>query len=1042
MKSLVYSKNIENIEQFYSNEIINENLILKEKLNSTQKIIKVYPTSRLKLYKEKDFINDLWEKTNTPYSSEIFFNFSDFIKHIKSIINYKDAKDLLDEDEFYAVMNNIYNEVELEYFSRSGEKPKRKINNLLSNIILGFIKKGVSLDEISNKLDENSMSYNRLKDIHKLYKAFLNKIEDFSTENQQIKSLNDFIIQNDINFTNISIDTYYFEYFKEFKKNEIELLNTLILKNLKIIINFKYLSKISVNNNLLGLNSLLNNTHLIDLNNDDNYNKISKYLFNQNDKNIKIDIEKEKVNVIECKDMKQEVNYILTLVKKLINIDKYNPSDILIITRNVKKYSNNFKIEFEKNRIPLNISDRPSLKDSPIVDLIFDYVKLLNSNYNNKYLFKLLKSPYLYYDKDKLNINKFILVQNKYRNNFGDLESKIKYYDKILENNSRKDEIIQHKEYLKYVFELLDINIIKNKYDKKEFINKIYNFINILKLDKINYIIKEDNTNYNLFLNTREKERIYSALSVFISSIENIFDVNIKINKKNKISLNDIIDEIDFIREKNRFQIRELFDTSVTFTSVEQARGIDRKITIICGLIEGEFPLHYKTDEVLGVDLSSTEEKHNMLEEELFFEALFSNEQLPDKLFLSYYLTNGNIEVIPSYFINELSRILENYNLIKSSKVDEFINKYILRIKDNNQEISLDKDIEKSSLNSYTEELTNTNKGRIQDRVNRHFSATEIDYLHNYPFYFLYNNLFGLKEKDSFDEQPMVNETGSISHEILQILYSKLAEINKKNKAFHFYLKSKNNNYIDIYTLSLLNVDINIVTKLLKETSDKVFKSYPNNEFFNLQKDIIKNKILNVFNNDKSYLSPESEINYTLPSAYEFRFGYKNDYYLLQNENTDIKFKGSIDRVDLDFKDNKLLIGIIDYKSSDKNHKLSSKFESTTDYSYQMFIYLNALRDILINYYVLNIDNKQIELNIENVEFNYAYYYNINKLELNTYFEASKKDDRRTYKKGFEEQLNLVKEEIFKNIEKVYNLELSHKNKINKYSQSTSLLIR
>ena len=177
----------------------------------------------------------------------------------------------------------------------------------------------------------------------------------------------------------------------------------------------------------------------------------------------------------------------------------------------------------------------------------------------------------------------------------------------------------------------------------------------------MNNIISSEGASFNDFLVTREKERIYSAIDALLVSIESVYEVNYKINNKLELRLSEIIEELDFIKEKNRFQIRELFDTSVTFTSVEQARGVDRKVTIICGLLEGEFPLHYKTDEVLGIDLTSSENKHIALEEELFFEAIFANEALPEHLYLTYYNKKGVKDVIPSHFMNELKRVLNNH---------------------------------------------------------------------------------------------------------------------------------------------------------------------------------------------------------------------------------------------------------------------------------------------------------------------------------------------------------------------------------------------
>ncbi len=1044
MKYLIHSKLVEELSQYYNEKNIEEILISQEKQHSKNKTIIVYPTTRLKTYQEKEFINKLWENSKTPYSRDIFFNFSGFLSHIKHLTNFKEDKSLIKEDEFYAIMKLVYDEVELSYFAKENEKPRRKINNLLSSVIFGFLKKGVSLTDLESKLNDNSTNSDRLQDIILIYKTFLEKTSNYTNETKQIYDFNEFIINNNVDFSQLTNDIFYFEHFKEFNRNEIELLNTLFKHNLKLIINFKYLSKNNPSGNIFGIGYILSDCCTItELNNESEvYNNISTQLFSNNydDNNVKSDTH-SKINIVELENDKREIKYITTLVKKLIVEDNILPKDILILARNPKGYSKLLKNEFDKNSIPLNVSDRPALKESSIIDLIINYLKLIDANFKLLNLEKVIKSPFLVYDRDKININKFISITKKYRSFYGNYNERQDYFNKILNNNNNNEEIRGYISQLEYIFDFLHIINIKSSFSKADFLGLVTSFVNLLKLDNLNNIISSEGASFNDFLVTREKERIYSAIDALLVSIESVYDVNYKINNKLELRLSEIIEELDFIKEKNRFQIRELFDTSVTFTSVEQARGVDRKVTIICGLLEGEFPLHYKTDEVLGIDLTSSENKHIALEEELFFEAIFVNEALPEHLYLTYYNKKGVKDVIPSHFMNELKRVLNNnsINLINIEESGNFINKYSL-IKIINKLNNIDSLLDNSIINGYLSELTQTNKYRIIGYKRNTFSASRLDNFYHFPYYFLYNSIFNMKELDSYEEEPMIKEVGTINHEILFELYTLLSNNSNLNNLSPFYLQSVNDNYNNIYPISFFNFDVEFIKSQLDKIINNVFNKFPQNEFFSLQKYISKKIILKILNNEINL--KKSTDGFAFPSAFEFKFGYNNDNFTIQNTHSQtINFKGNIDRVDLDFDGSNLLLSVVDYKSSDKDIKYSSSFIKD-EYSFQMFLYLKAMKSVLINNFKLIKDGVEYILNEDNVIYNYAAYYNINKISLNYYLNRSKlkeKDDPNTI---ISSKFDEMESEIFNVFTKFDSLDLAHLNKVNKYSPQTSLLIR
>lgn len=1060
MNYILFNEKITNISDFYNLEIIENNIIENLKNNNSSSIKVIFPTKKLSLHTEKLFINKLWNKAEKPYKDRVFFNFYDFVKIIGKIINYEITKIPLREEEFFALMEIAYKNTDFTYYSLHNKIPTKKITNLLSNIIWGFIKDGITPEDLKNDLNNNEnkiQNKNKLSDIIYIYEELIELTKDFYTENDLLTGIINKIKTDNFDFSSINY-IYYLKYFKQFKRREIELLKILFENNLNLIINFDFLEVNHPQKNIYsGINEIITkNVKLEELNNSsDLNNNLSKFLFNyENRLESKFDLTTD-FEIAECDDKVSEIEYITKLVKKLIIEDKIEPKDIFIFSRSPQNYSKLLKNSFDNNHIPLNISDRYNLNESPIINLIINYLELINSGFNNKYLFKLLNSPWFKFDNnfDKL---EFISITNKYRINFYDYHSRAALIDKYItesNNDNIKNELNLYKHKLKYIFDYFKLKN-KTKYQNNELINLITEFIKIINFDyvysteSISFANEED-IEFHYFYKTREKERIFSAITKFYDVVEDILMFKLKYDEKyenkSEIIIKEFLESLYFNMDRDRFQIRELYDTAVTFTSIEQGRGVKRKVSILCGAIEGQFPIHYRTDEIIGRELKHSEILHNRNEEELFYEFLFPIDNLCEKIYITSASIEGSKSLVQSHFVKEIKRLINFDNLTLKNNIDvnNFNNKYVLlNHKKNIGENDLINSIDLNSKNGcFSNKLSQDAKSKIEKVYNKTLSPTKVDSLKNFPYVFLVQNIMQFYTQNEYDELPENNEIGTIHHEILAKIYQSFSAIIKSNNSYYFYLKSKNNDLEDIHPVNFIN--INNYDSLVNDTIEEVFNNYPVNEFFSFQKNLSKSFIFEILENEKILL------NYfkLYPSLFEFNF--KNDalVYEYNYSNIDFKFAGIIDRVDLKYENDKLYFGIVDYKSS-KNDNAIHKTNLKGKKSFQMYIYLKSMLDILKNNYTIVTEGNEIVITGDIISMAYAYYYPLSELKgkngLNIYGQEKSfySLDGRSRNTIDETNLELQETELNNTLQQLIDKDFSNNEFQNKYAKEVNLMIR
>jgi ATP-dependent helicase/nuclease subunit B len=120
-----------------------------------------------------------------------------------------------------------------------------------------------------------------------------------------------------------------------------------------------------------------------------------------------------------------------------------------------------------------------------------------------------------------------------------------------------------------------------------------------------------------------------------------------------------------------RYQVREKLGYGVTITSLEQIRGVPFRVTIMCGAVDGEFPMSYVPEIFLGKELLDSEDRFLRRERIQFYQALMNSptrlEDASKRVFITYPERNDKgDETTRSPFVDALLKIT---SLVDAGKV-------------------------------------------------------------------------------------------------------------------------------------------------------------------------------------------------------------------------------------------------------------------------------------------------------------------------------------------------------------------------------------
>lgn len=895
-----------------------------DNINKFEDIKFIFPTGRFLRYFKSIYLRNYFKLFRKPVSYYPANTLDDFIKSIYSN-NFNDDKQFLDDLTIHGLIELAYEKTDFKYFNL-GEKPSQNLIDKLSAIIRGFEKEKVPIDEL--RIDKKGIiNYEQYNDILDLYSNFqklkADKYITITDAEIAISEKDSLIIDKN--------KIYYFELFTEFRKPDELFLEKLFDEGLKIIINLDYTENEGPQfDNLRNTVSYLLDSGFkiqnINLESNLSISNLKKYLFSSDNPAEK---SKTKISILKSENINSEIENTAKLVKHLHYKDNISLNEIYIFSRNTEKYSDKLRNIFSEAGIPINISDRFKLSKSTIVDSILNLIKIPTFSYNISDIKNVLQNPLFDFEITNEQISGFLNYAKEKR--ITNIDTKNINSRPHIDPN--KNHFNATAKYFKELF--LDLEKIDN--------NKKYNYALNIKL-----LIKKVNIDGNLldkklnedkytnFEIVRKNEKNSRALATFLNLLDSASKLWQNIMQGKSFELIDYFKRLKFLVSITKYQIRELYESGVTFTSIEQARGIPKKVSILIGANENEIPMQYKTNKLIGKELQETEFKHYNNERNLFYQFLSngSNYYLNNnkKLFISYHKEANSSDFTPSNYINELAKLydydysyqsaINNINLFDKGKLFRYNNLDKLE----NGLIELSK-------------LDNNSINILDEAANKIKSYGNFDQFTDNPFVYFIKTIIDSKKEIELNTMLSPLEKGDIYHYIVEKFYKFIGLKSPFDKKYNSIedinypladLKKEDKEINSSYLIHLLNETLN----------DNRFS----NEFTNLSLDIDLglNYKTNIFQKwlEKEYLLKEQFHN-LFPLLIEKKFEY---------DIAGIKFRGKVDRVDLLFTD-EIYFFIYDYKSGSK---IPSKNDILNFESFQMPIYSIAVKEILRKEFGLN----------------------------------------------------------------------------------------
>jgi ATP-dependent helicase/DNAse subunit B len=897
MSTLFYS-NINNL-----NNIPNSSDEFLENLQKFNNVFFVFPTGRYLRHFKNLYIKKYFEEYKRPVSKVPASNFEKFVVEIYQA-NINDQKNPLDDYSNHTLIELAFRNTDFKYFNIKSDLTQNNINKLAS-VIKGFEDEKIDPEEL--KKDRNGVeNADKYFDILELYSNYL------SIKAKNYIGITDAEVElSDLNKIEISkVKIYYFEFFNEFRRPDLLFIEKLFDEGVPLLINLDYTENVGPQ-----YDNLTNSVHqLIEKgfkvkNIKDKNSKLSiikRNLFNNSSKE-RTEIE---INISKADNIDSEILNVIKLIKELNIIEKIPLKEIYIYSRNTRKYSSKIRSYFLKYGVPLNVSDRYELNKSQVVSSIFQFLRIPVSDFNVNQIISFLENPLFDTGFTNDEVESFKIYCSKNRKIRAE-----KSIDNLIAIDPEKAIFYKISNFIYDIFiELENLDNI----DSDKFAHFIKKYIKYFKIDKNILLDPTSDDKYKNFNIIRINERNTRSLTAFLNLIDSAVKVWQKLLPKELLNYNDLCTRLEFLTVITKYQIRELFDNGVTFTSIEQARGINKKVSIMIGANEGEFPLIYRTNKLIGKELPETEFKHYNNERNLFYQFLTNGsnyiENNTKRFFIFHSKNENDKDFNPSSYINEIKHLF-NLNYIKNNYFDKILLEKYQKMENINTVNGID---------NYND-LSDLSKKLLIHKSDITHSQSSLDEYNSNPFVYFNKRILDAKTKIRYSEDISSLEKGDIFHRICEKYYLLLLE--------HYNIKKYNLNLADSNQLNM-----NKKQKLIDDIIQNELDNYNFiNDFTNLDLDIKLglNYKSHVFYN---WIHKENILRDYLPELYTFLV--EKEFNINFNN---VKISGKIDRIDLLFLD-KIYFIVYDYKSS-------ASFPSTNDIhqlnSFQLPIYIIAVQELL-----------------------------------------------------------------------------------------------
>lgn len=637
-----------------------------------------------------------------------------------------------------------------------------------------------------------------------------------------------------------------------------------------------------------------------------------------------------------------EIENIACTINKCVREDGYRYEDIAILARDTENYKNIFQTVFNLYGIPYFLDDKRNLFTQPIILLILSLLDICVRNFSYESVFGYLKTNLTNVeDRDDIDLLENYVLKWGIRGSDWNKEWSLP------DNNLEK---------INYIREQVVTPIIKfkkelnNKKTVREIVTALYNYlINIEAYKNIQNKIEELKKGNNIELANEHAQGWNTTMNILDEMVEVLGDETISFDK--------FLNTLKMGISNHKIGIIPPTKDQVMIGDIERTRSSYVKVLFIVGVNDGAFPRAFSDEgfindkernQLLDNGIEVAKDTKKLLIEENF--NIYKAFSVPsDKLYLSYPTSNmKNKALRPSFIIKQLKSIFptlkEESRVIddevpavnKDGSLPILLNK-VRNYADGEEMSQYWKDVylwykknDTKRLKSITTALEYKN---TIEYMNKHLtkrlygenisgSVSKLEKYASCPFsYYL---RYGLKAKEREVYRLENPDLGSFLHEVIDRFSKYVLE---NDIVWREMEKEESDRIVD-----------KIIEEVLSSFKHNLLNSSARLKQLSIKlKRLVKRMIWIITNQIKM---GEFDV-----CDNEAEFGLSKKYPAIEitlSDGSKIVLNGKVDRIDVANTEDGKYIRIIDYKSSQKQIKLSDVYYGI---QLQLLTYLDAVSD-------------------------------------------------------------------------------------------------
>jgi ATP-dependent helicase/nuclease subunit B len=665
------------------------------------------------------------------------------------------------------------------------------------------------------------------------------------------------------------------------------------------------------------------------------------------------DEEQDNISIHIARDGKYEVSFVVREIKRLVREEKYRYQDIAIVTGDIAMYGRSLGREFEKAGIPCFIDHKRDVLSNPLVELLRSVMDIVSNNFDYESIFRYLRCGLVDINKEDVDIleNYVIALGIKGRNRWENEWTRTY-------RGQKEGELTRINEIRDLIYETI-MPLFRILTDKsktvRDFTTALYQFgLDLDVADKLAHFVTSFQEQ-NMLSTAKEYSQIYGV-------VVELYDKLVELLGDEIISLKEYIEVIEAGLGETKVGLIPPGLDQIVVGDIERTRLKDIKALFFVGVNDSIIPRNSGSGGILS-DMERQMLSDNKLEmaptkrqaayTEKFY--LYLNLTKPqEKLYLTYSKFGEDGKTMrPSYLIETIKKLFPKIQVIDEDQVvddlehilgynggiDYLINGLRKYPFDKTSETFMElftyynsKEEYKNMMRSLVEAVfyINQEKGLSKQIAKELYGNHLVGSVTRFEKYaacaFAHYLSYGLELNERQEYRLAIPDIGNLFHGAIELFSRKLTASEYTWHTIPDVIRDEWGS--------------NCVREVADGYGNQIFNSSKRYAY-------MVNRVERITKRTLWAICEQIKKGDFEPVGFELHFSEKNQLNSLKfdlSKEESIRLQGRIDRLDIYEEEDKLMVGVIDYKSGNTSFDLLSVYYGL---QIQLALYMNAALELM-----------------------------------------------------------------------------------------------